>query len=443
MTQFFNDPSCIVSYREQIKIRNSWLEKRLKDLLPQLMINNDLDCWIVMAREYNEDPVIMSLLPASMLSCRRTTILLFKLEADMTLSSYSLSRPGTKIDHLYKGIWTNPKGQNWDDLDIMPYTTESDVVYDQPETQMECLVRILNQLNPKKIGLNYSVEFAFGDGLSLSLYKQFMNHLTPSLKEKVVSTEKLCINWLETRIPEEMVTYNGIVQIAHGIIEEAFSNRVILPGVTSNSDVKYFMMQKVIDLNMTPWFDYEVSIIRQGVGHIGHEAIILPGDILHCDIGLKYLGLCTDTQHNAYVCKLDECDAPKGIQQLQKDLNLLQDITIRNFSEGRTGNKVLDISRNQAIEEGLEPCIYTHPIGYHGHGAGPTVGLWDMQEGVPGKGDYSINNNTLYALELNITSSIPEWDNQSVTLGAETNILFRDDECAYLASRQEMLHIIK
>lgn len=443
MTHFLNDPNCIVSYREQIKIRNTWLEKRLKDLLPQLMIKNNLDCWVVMAREYNEDPVIMSLLPASMLSCRRTTILLFKLEDDMTLSSYSLSRPGTGIDHLYKGIWTNPKGQNWDDLDIMPYTTESDVIYDQPETQMECLARILDELNPKKIGLNYSDEFAFGDGLSWSLYKQFMNHLTPSLKKKVVSAEKLCINWLETRIPEEIVTYNGIVQIAHAIIEEAFSNRVILPGVTSNTDVKYFMMQKVIDLNMTPWFDYEVSIIRQGVGPIGHEAIILPGDILHCDIGLKYLGLCTDTQHNAYVCQLDECDAPEGIQQLQKDLNLLQDITIRNFSEGRTGNQVLEMSRNQAIEEGLEPCIYTRPIGYHGHGAGPTIGLWDMQEGVPGKGDYPINNNTLYALELNVTSSIPEWDNQSVTLGAETNILFKDNVCTYLASRQKVLHIIK
>lgn len=397
-----------------------------------------IDCWVVMAREYNEDPVIMSLLPASMLSCRRTTILVFHLDDE--LKCYSLSRPGTGVGDLYTGIWTNPKDRNWGAIDYKPYSKDD---INGVETQFECLGRILSELNPKHIGLNYSDAFAFGDGLSLSLYNNFMNCIHDELKERVISAEKLCIRWLETRTESEIAAYTGIVEIAHSIIEEAFSSKVIIPGVTTNDDVKYYMMQRVIDLNLRPWFDFETSIIRASEGQLSKNTVIMPGDMLHCDVGLEYLGLCTDTQHNGYVLKLDETEPPEGIKQLQRDLNLLQDITIGHFGEHKTGNQILEESLKEAVEKGLTPCIYTHPIGTHGHGAGPTIGLWDMQEGVKDKGDHPLHNNTLYALELNITSSIPEWENQQVTLGAETDILYKDGKVYYIAGRQTRFHLIK
>jgi hypothetical protein len=433
----------ILNYRQQIDVRNRWLEERIENLLPDLMVKNKIDCWVVMAREYNEDPVIMTLLPASMLSCRRTTILVYKLEDDGKVKAYSLSRPGTGIDHLYQGVWTNPKDQNWNNLEIMPFTTKAERTVKEGESQFECLARILDALNPKNIALNYSDTFAFGDGLSHSLYEKFIGSISEKLKDRIISAEALCVAWLESRTDSELAAYTGLVQIAHGIISEAFSSKVIHPGVTSNTDVKFYMMQRVIDLKLTPWFDFETSIIRAGDGAIGKETIIMPGDILHCDVGLKYLGLCTDTQHNAYVLKLNETEAPKGILKLQKDLNHLQEIVMSNFVEGKTGNQILKASRDEAIDRGLEPCIYTHPIGYHGHGAGPTIGLWDMQDGVPGQGEYPLHNNTLYALELNITSSVPEWDNQNITLGAETNILFKEDQTYFIAGRQNRMHLIK
>ncbi|XMB65980.1 M24 family metallopeptidase [Mycoplasmatota bacterium zrk1] len=433
----------IISYREQIEIRNSWLEERINTILPSLMLRENIDCWVVMAREYNEDPVIMSLLPASMLSCRRTTILLFSLQNDGTLKRYSLSRPGTGVDHLYQGVWTNPLGQDWGNLDIMPFTTKQEATTTEPETQFQCLARIIKEIDPKRIGLNYSSDFAFGDGLTKSLYEEFSNNLDSNLKSRIVSAENICVGWLETRTENEIYAYNGIVQIAHGIISEAFSSRVILPGVTTNADVKFYMMQKVIDLGLVPWFDFEVSIIREEIGAIGKETIILPGDVLHCDVGLKYLGLCTDTQHNAYVLKLDEIEPPKGIQQLQLDLNKLQDITLSKYVEGYSGNQILKDAREEAIRKGLNPCIYTHPIGVHGHGAGPTIGLWDMQDGVKGRGDYPLNNNTLYSLELNITTTIPEWNNQKITIGAETDVLFKDGKTYYVAGQQTKMYLIK
>ena len=230
--------------------------------------------------------------------------------------------------------------------------------------------------------------------------------------------------------------------IGHSIIDEAFSSRVVVPGVTTNFDVKYFMMQQTIDLGLQPWFDFEVSIRRAQVGEINDEAVIMPGDILHCDVGLRYLNLCTDTQENAYVLKLGETDAPEYLKTVMKRVNRLQDITISHFQEGLTGNEVLALSRKQAIEEGIEPCIYTHPIGYHGHGAGPTIGLWDMQGGVPVQGDYPLYNATCYSLELNCKANIPEWGVE-IAFGAETDVLFTGDKVYYVAGRQDQFHLIK
>jgi Xaa-Pro aminopeptidase len=269
-----------------------------------------------------------------------------------------------------------------------------------------------------------------------------MEALDDEYKARVVSAEHLCIGWLETRTKSEMAAYTGIMQIAHAMIAEAFSSRVVHPGVTTNEDVKYFMMQKVIDLGLIPWFDFEVSIRRAGVGAVYGETVIMPGDILHCDVGLKYLNLCTDTQENAYVLKLGETDAPDYLKDALRQVNRFQEIVCDQFKEGTTGNIILKNARVQAIAEGLKPSLYTHPIGYHGHGAGPTLGLWDMQQGVPVQGDYPMYNDTCYSLELNCTVDIKEW-NTSFSLGLETDVLFTEDKVHYLAGRQEKFHLIK
>lgn len=432
----------IYAFRKQVEIRNQWLKQRFDEVLPALMRRENIDLWIVCAREYNEDPVMMSLLPASMCSARRTTILVFHQQEDGSVKAMSLSRPGTGIDHLYQGVWVNPKGQNWDDsTNLMGVENKKEQT--PPETQWECLARIVRDANPEKIGLNISHDFAFGDGLTKTLHDEMIAHWDEDYIGRIVSAETLCIGWLEYRTDAEIAAYTGIVQIAHAIIAEAYSSRVILPGVTTNDDVKYFMIQKVIDLGLSHWFDFEVSINREKVGRIDQETIILPGDILHCDVGLVYLGLCTDTQQNAYILKLDETEVPAGIAAVQEKLKQLQDITISHFTEGRSGNEILKRSLEKAISKGLKPSIYTHPIGYHGHGAGPTIGLWDMQSGVPGKGDIPLNNRTFHALELNVTASIPEWDGQEIMLGAETDILFKDGKVYYIAGRQESFYLVK
>lgn len=434
--------SKIYSYRDQERIRNGWLKKRFDEVLPMLMERSGIDLWVVCCREYNEDPVLTTLVPVSMMSARRTTILVFYLQPDKTVKRMALTRPGVGLDDYYEAVWTNPKNSNWSDGKSLLPDGKDVKPASKPETQFECLARIIKECNPKKVGLNISQDYAFADGLSKQLYDEMVAEFDEDIKAKITSAADLCVGWLETRTEEELAAYTGIMQIAHGIIDEAFSSRVIIPGVTTNADVKYFMLQRTIDLGLTPWFDYEVSIRRAKVGEIYHEAIIMPGDLLHCDIGFRYLNLCTDTQENAYVLKMDETEAPAYLTHALKVVNRLQDITISSFKEHLTGNQILAKALAKAKDEGINACIYTHPINHHGHGAGPTIGLWDMQNGVKGTGDYPLYNNTLYSLELNAKVDIPQWD-MVLTLGAETDIMFANDRVFYVAGRQEQFHLIK
>lgn len=427
----------ILPYRKQVEVMDRWLKKRLDTIVPMIMDRWDQDMWIVACEEYNEDPVLKSMTPCAMMTARRITILVFCRDEN-GVARYSLARPHIGLDDYYESIWTKATGQEWN--------VQSSSKYQSPakETQMECLERLIRLKQPRSIALNVSDSVAFGDGISHRFYRQ-ISEIAGRCQIAVVHGDQLCVSWLETRLDEEMAAYHGIVEIAHEIIDEAFSSQVILPGVTTNLDVKYWMMQKVIDLGLSPWFDFEVSIKREGKREYElEEMTILPGDFLHCDIGLKYLGLCTDTQENAYVLKPGESDAPAGLKAGMKITNRLQEIVMENMKEGRSGNEILRLSREQAEAEGIRPCIYTHPIGYHGHGAGPTIGLWDMQQGVPGlQGTYPLFNHTLYSLELNATINLPEWDDDAFVFPLETDIIFCDGKAAFAQKRQTKFHLIR
>ena len=420
----------VLSYRERERVMDGWLKLRFETVLPLVMKRSGIDSWVVACNEYNEDPVLKSLTPCAMFTARRLTILLFVLKG-YEVKRYSITRPGVGLDNLYEACWINQKNSVWC------------VDPDKAETQFECLARLLKENDVKKIGLNLSTDFAFADGLSKTLYDEMTADFDDDLMSKIVSAEDLCVGWLETRTEPEMEAYNGIMQIAHSIIDEAFSSRVVIPGITTNWDVKYFIHQKVIDLGLEAWFDFEVSIIRKGVGSTDEENVIHQGDMLHCDVGLRYLGLCTDTQENAYVLRYGETDAPEYLKKTLRDTNRFQDIVVSNYKAGRSGNEILALSLAQAKEEGLKASLYTHPIGYHGHAAGPTIGLWDQQQGVAGRnGTYPLYDNTAYSLELNCGFCVEEWDNTSFTLGLETDVLFTGGKVYFLAGRQENFHLI-
>jgi Xaa-Pro aminopeptidase len=417
----------ILPLKEQTQVIDRLLEEKVKTVLPELMRKNDIDMWIVMAREYNEDPVIRTLLPAIWHAARRRTVLVMNDGGeDAGIETLAVAR--YDVGTVFKKSWDKKK---------------------QPD-QWARLVEIIEQKNPTKIGLNFSRHFAQADGLTYSEHQSFIAALPEKYHDRLVSAETLAVNWLEIRSPGEMVIYPQIVNIAHHILAEGLSEVAIQPGVTSTEDLVWWYREKIISLKLDTWFHPSVSIQREDKEKFDHlrtfdkrpaENIIQPGDLVHVDFGITYLRLNTDTQQHAYILKGGEHDAPEYLKVALKNANRLQDIFTANFKVGRTGNEVLAMSRKQAIAEGIKPAIYTHPIGYYGHAAGTTLGMWDSQEGVPYTGDHPLHAKTAYAIELNAATHIKQWDKE-VRIMLEEDAFFDGEKVKYINGRQKQFHLI-
>jgi Xaa-Pro aminopeptidase len=376
--------------------------------------------WVVISREYNEDPIIETLLPATWFAARRTTMLVV-FDKGSELEYLAVAR--YDVGKIFKRAW---------DPDAQP-------------DQWAQLAKIIEERNPKKIGVNKSEHVGLADGISSNDYDQLKKSLSKKFQDRVVSAEQLAVGWLEARSEKEMIIYQQICRIAHDIIKEGFSNHVIHPGITTTDDVVWWYREKIKELKLDTWFQPSVSISRNESDAIFTKrptpVVIQPGDLLHVDFGITYLRLNTDTQQHAYVLRPKETDAPDYLKKALGTGNRLQDILTSNFKEGKTGNQVLADARKQAIAEGIVPSIYTHPIGFHGHAAGTTIGMWDMQNGVPHNGDYTLHYKTAYSIELNATIKIEAW-NKEIQIKLEEDGYFDDTGFHYIDGRQKDLILV-
>lgn len=405
---------------------NAALRDRLDNLLPSLMREAGIDLWVVINREYAEDPVYLTLVPEPVFAARRTTMLVFfdrggdKGVERLTVSRYPFAG-------FYEAAWEGG------DLDA----------------QWKRLGEVIRERNPKKIGIDVSRDWAFADGLTHGLYEQLMSVLTPELRARVVSAEPLVIRWMETRTAKELEMYPTIVALARGVVEEAFSEKVITPGVTTTDDVAWYIRQRYTDLGLPVWFNPYVNIQRPGAkcetatAFCGIEGVIQRGDVLHTDVGITYLRLSTDTQEMAYVLRIGESDVPEGLKRALAIGNRWQDILTSNFVTGRTGNEILAATRAASASAGIESTTYTHPLGFFGHAAGPTIGMWDNQGPTPVQGDWKLHPNTAYAIEGNVKVPVPEWNGQLVQIKLEQSALFDGKKVHYLAGRQTQWHVVK
>ncbi|MGC6501202.1 MAG: M24 family metallopeptidase [Flavobacteriaceae bacterium] len=382
----------ILPLRERAAAIEALQEDRLNNLLPQLMAERDLDVWVLITREYNEDPVVKTLLPPTWLNARRRTILVFaKDPTDGTVERVALTRYA--FGKHFPSVWDKAK---------------------QPD-QFQALADYIVGKNPTKIGLNTSVSYGIADGLAHTDYQGLYEALPSRYRSRLVSAEDLAVAWIETRTEKEMQLFQQLTEITHNIIAEAFSTQVITPGVTTTEDVVWWLREKVLALGLDTWFHPTVDVQRNEASDLyafdGLQKwdVIQPGDLVHCDFGISYLTLNTDCQELAYVLRPGEKEAPQYLQQALAEGNRVQDQFTARFATGRTGNATLRMSLAAGRAEGLRPQIYTHPLGTYGHSAGTTFGMWDAQEGVPGSGDRPLHENTTYAIELNTKVFLPEW----------------------------------
>jgi hypothetical protein len=423
--------------REQAAVRQEWLRLRLERVLPRLMREHDVGMWVVPMREYNEDPVFPALVSPTTMAARRRTIYVFcDRGAERGVDRVAIG--GTSQGGLYRVV-RDPGAQLG-----AAGTTQRLAEPFGPE-QWTLLPPLVEACDPRTIAVNISHTHAFSDGLTAGEWEQLREALPPRYRERVVRRELLPLQYLEERLPEMLPTYLEMQRLVHRIIGEAFSERVITPGVTRTQDVVWWMRQHVNDLGLDDWFQPSVSVQRHGV-EMGDslDPVILRGDVLHTDFGIAALGLKTDTQHMGYVLRPGESDAPAGMYAALRNANRLQDLLLEEMPPGRSGNEVLRRTRERMRAEGIDGTVYTHPIGDHGHGAGPLIGRWDAQEGVPGRGDVPLRPNTWFSIELQATTPVPEWDGQPVRMALEEEAhLDAAGERHWVLARQERFHLVR
>jgi hypothetical protein len=427
--------------REQADVRQDWLALRLERVLPRLMREQGVDMWIVPVREYNEDPVFHSIVSPTTFAARRRTIYIFHDRGITGGVDHGVERiaiGGTSQGGLYTVV-RDPAAA------IGVAGTERRAAEPFGPEQWRLLTPLVEERAPRAIALNISYTHAFSDGLTVGEWEQLREALGEAYTARVVRRELLSLHYIEERLPEMLSEYVRMQELVHEIIATAFSSRVIVPGETTTQDVVWWLRQRVSDLGLGSWFQPSVSVQRHGA-EMGDSAgaVIQRGDVLHTDFGIVAYGLKTDTQHMGYVLREGEESPPAGIVAALRRSNRLQDLLLEEMVPGRIGNDVLARTLARMRAEGIDGTVYTHPIGDHGHGAGPVIGLWDRQEGVAGRGEVALRPNTWFSIELQATTPVPEWDDQPVRMAQEEEALIdADGTRRWVLRRQSEFHLVR
>jgi hypothetical protein len=429
--------------RDQAALQQAWLKQRLDTFLPPLMRKYGIDLWVVPMREYNEDPVFTSIVAPETFAARRRTIYVFfdkcaAANADVSASCVErLALGGSSQGGVFEARTSTRN-----------VTGGAAVGGRQAELwgdeQWQLLKTVIEERNPRVIGIDRSTVFAFTDGLSSGELEGMSRALGPAWSSKFKDAERLPLDLIASRLPDDEGFFQKMTSLVWQMTQTMFSEKVIVPGKTRTSDLVWWWRQRVNDQGLGTWFQPSVDVQRQGTATLESDPIIQPGDVLHCDVGITVARLNTDTQHLAYVLKPGETDAPPGLKQALANANAMQDMTIEETRPGRTGNEILQAVLARMKSKGIDGTLYSHPIGVHGHGAGPLIGLWDRQEGVPGRGDATVIPSMWFSIELQATTPVPEWGGQPVRMAQEEDaIVGADGKVRWALRRQDKLFLVK
>ena len=412
----------ILPQRQQAEIVNRILSKRLESILPMAMRESGFDMWLIICQEDDFDPIFTTLIPMDTWCPILQIIIFYDRGPARGVERINLSM--TETGTLYERPW---KGKH------------------HPE-QWPLLREIVQKRNPKRIGINIgSVEWAAG-GLTHNLYKQLVDILPKEFVERLESAEPLATRWLSTLTDEEIGIYEHIATVAHAIIAECYSRKVIIPNITTTDDLVWHYWQKSSDLGLPLSFKPFFNLVRSNETTEKYgptDNVIRPGDCIHCDVGIKYLRLNSDHQEWAYILRPGEENAPEGLKHLMSEGNRLQNIFMSEFKQGLTGNELLHNILGRAKRENIPtPKVYSHSLGYFLHQPGPLIGLPWEQTSCEGRGDVKLEYNYAFTMELSVEAPIPEWGGQSVRMSLEQDVIYTTTGCRPLDGRQTKFHLV-
>ncbi|KAI0321941.1 hypothetical protein OF83DRAFT_1050268 [Amylostereum chailletii] len=402
------------SLREQARILNEWRAERLA-WIPELFEKYNVDVWLMSQREYAEDTVWFSLKNALSFAPHRRTVML--LHRNASIATPSLLRPNPMT-------WVDNTGDVWPELRAM-----------------------LEELNPTRIALNTDRDIAFGGGLHVGELEVLREHLGDKWMSRVVNEPMLGVEYVARRVPGQIMYYRRMQESIWAMLEEAFSERVIDPGVTTTADIEWWFRDKMQEQNVSTWNHPRVSVLtpESFPGWEGTDDVIQEGDLLHVDFGMTAMNMNTDTQHMAYVLRTSEGEtaAPVGVEAGLRKSNRMQDIQLEVMRPGITGNQVLRACLAKMKEEGIEGQVYSHPIGDWGHAPGAVMGFTNLPTYVPVLGELPVLPNTFYSIELYAYHYIPE-RNETIRYRQEEDVYWVEEKQGWqwVYGRQEHLHLI-
>ncbi len=408
----------ILSVQRQYEIRDKIKKDRIFTILPRAMKQAKLDMWLILAGECNEDPVFSTLVLSNITNASRLTCIVFTLDDNEEFGAYSINKPNRELARFYEQL---------------PYTAKD---------QWLVISEFIKKKKPERIGINISKASSLGSGLTKALYDQLVENLG-DFAERLTDADLLSVLWLEERTEDELAMYPAVYDITTNVMSRAFSREALTPGLTTTTELEWWCVQQFQEMGLPLCFRPTINFQRRGEESSMMTGVIRHGDLLHYDAGISYLGLCTDLQRLAYVLFPNENQAPPSLIEGFKRGHRFGELVAQEFIAGRTGNEIFQAAKLAAAAEKLEATLYTHPIGLHCHGAGPTIGLYDRQTNIPVRGDRKLHKNTAYALEYNVSTPIPEWDGQHVYFYLEETVIYRrDKQLTYLDNQWNKLILI-
>jgi Xaa-Pro aminopeptidase len=416
----------LLPVREQQAVRERWLKKRLDTMLLPMMRQQKIDMWIVANEEFHPEPVVPYIAPPIPYEGRRD----FFIVAD---------RGGNKLERI--ALVRYPEEH---------LKTFFEVLNPPGRDIAATLRRVVEERSPKTIALNMGGVRGATNGLTYDAYKYIVETLGQDYAGRLVSAAPLIVEYMDTRLPEELEYYRTAVAATDILTQRAFSNEVITPGETTVGDVRFWFLQQVNNLGLDVWFQPDMRIQRQNQEtsktqqflSVAEESVVIQrGDVIHIDCGLNYLGLSTDWQKMGYVLREGEKDAPEGLKKALTNTNRLQDAVFSHIKPGAKGFEVYDATMADMKDAGIEAMIYSHSVGTQGHALGASIDFRRPAAGAPQEPPFREWSYT--SIELNTSTPVPEWGGQKVTMMMEDDAYLSRDGMKWFRPRQTAFYLIR
>jgi len=421
------DAPRLLPWSEQMALRERWLEKRHRMLLG-MMRRHELDWWIVVTEEFHEDPVVPFVAPPRPYAGNRDWFVF--------------------VDGGSRGLRR---------VALTGYAEESLTAFFESPAEPGGAAAALRDLYaanpPRRIGLAFAGRRGVVRGLTHDGYLELVRVLGPEAESRFASAEDLIEEYLDTRIPEELPHYTTLVHLTEVLARRALSNEAITPGLTTVGDLRRFLYDALWEHGVTTWFQPDLRVQRRGGENASsrgflavspESTVVGRGDLVHLDFGVSYMGFDSDWQKMAYVLRQGESSAPAGLSRALGETHVLQDaLMLRAARPGRDAGEVYAAAMAEAEKEGIDARIYSHPLGHHGHGLGPSIDFRSARRGPASARTRPLRPHSWMSIELGTVTAVPEWGGQAVHVMQEDPAYLTDEGYRFFRPRQESFYLIR